>query len=557
MPRDPYQELIINEALRRDPKRQAAKRTEKFLNDRQAERQSKLGETSGLGDLLTFLPAANAAKALKSGQIGNSAVNALAFTSQFDDSKLGGDVQDALAMFPVFGFGSTKGLAKGQDRLRKLAERGVQAELPILSEKGKMAPARLKQFEKRIRAYIEDSSAKDTSKTLGDLDKWLETLNTTKPVDKRVLFDRMPASLRPGLYQAAKEQGYGGISLGTRSKAPMDKYGTRVTKGENLAELEAQGKYTSGGRMNPTQEAPSGPRRWEEINKFEQSGGVPKAWEDKFRAQQQKEVARKYLEQLGIGSAVGTSANLLTGGGHNRDGEDQKAGLIVNKRNIGRLRQLQEGHLDRLAKIRPNSPELNELEAIFAAKYPKIYEKTAKGGSYQTESGFGGGYFEPKSGNITLRAPEDPESWRKRPRLSENVLNTLGHESTHSLDYQRLGKVNDLTTGRKLNADDFGKNYKTIVKLFNEPGIGTIKGAQAAYEAQPIEKRAYKAGATAQKSTSDLLLGLVDPATLKAPKVKKSWERRKVKRFEELNDVTPAKDYELTLGENLFGGTGQ
>lgn len=562
MPYDPYQELVINELLRRDPKRQAAEKTKRFLDSRQAERQAKLGETSGLGDLLTFAPTGMAAKGLKSGQLGNAAVNALAFTSQFDDSKLGGDVQDALAMFPVFGFGSTKGLGRAQERLSRLAERGVQAELPILTAEGKMAPGRFKQFEKRLRGYIDQSGSKDSAKQKAELEEWLKTINTQKPIDKSVIFDRMPASLRPGLYQAAKEQGYGGIDLGRRSVSPMDKYGNRVTKAQNLAELEKNGQYTSGGRMNPTQEAPSGPRRWEEVLKFEQGGGVPKAWEEKFRAKQQQEVARKYLEQLGIGSAVGLGADLLSPQRNDGTTRDQKAGLVVNKRNIGRLRQLQEQNLSRLSGIRPGTPELNELEATFAAKYPKIYEKTAKGGAYNTEFGFGGGYFEPGSGQITLSAPTDSHVWERRPQVVGSLLNTMGHEATHSLDYQRLGKVNELLSGRKLTPEDFGKNYKSQARIFRESG-GTPTEVLAAYKQQPIEHRAYKAGATAEKSLSDLLIGLTDPSSLKSGKKTLKYKKSPISRLAELEGISPATNYdpakrflELTQGENPFGGTG-
>ena len=92
---------------------------ENFLSSRAAERTAKLGESTGLGDLLTFLPATSAAKAALAGNKLGAGVNALAFTSQFDDSKLGRAVGDLTAAIPVFGVGSTA-------RLRNVAKRAAE-----------------------------------------------------------------------------------------------------------------------------------------------------------------------------------------------------------------------------------------------------------------------------------------------------------------------------------------------------------------------------------------------------------------------------------------------
>ena len=535
-------------------RRREGARAAKFRSDDLAERRAKMGETTGLGDLLTFLPAGYAAKAALSKAPVEAAVNALAFTSQFDDSQLGADVQDALAFFPVFGLGSTKGLAAAQKRM---AERG--ANLPFLSGEGKMSPRRLREFTGRMENWIKNGSSKDPSKILSDLADWKSALKGgTKPVDKSVILDRMPASLRQSFYQSAKEMGYQGIDMPTRSKAPMDKFGNRVTKEQHLAKYE--GDAVTGGRMNPTQEAPSGRRTWEEILGHEQSGGVPKAWEEVFKKRQSREVAKKYLEQLGVGSVLGTGANLLSPDG-TAEG-DQKAGLVVNKRNIGRLRQLQEQNLERLNKIRPKFEHLNELEATFAAKYPKIYEKTAKDGSYTPQNSRGGGAFDPKTGEVFINAPEDSKIWQQNHKLIPHTLDTFGHEAIHALDYQRLGKVNALGSGRKLTLDDFGKNYRDLRTIRNDLGGQHELAAQSVFRNQPIEKRAYKAGSTAQKSTSDLLLGLADPSTLKeAPKARRKQNTTNLKRFLDLEEAPTAKEYdafkrfqELTKGENPFGG---
>lgn len=586
----------MEEVLRKDGKKISAAGIKRFLDERQAERTAKLGESTGLGDLLTFMPAAQAGKALKAGSKANAAVNALAFTSQFDDSKGGQAVGDALAYFPVFGFGSTKGLAAQQTRLRRLAEAGKTGDLPFLMGEGKMAPSRFKRFEKGMRQYIEQSSSKDPKTTQALMDQWLESFSRNKPIDKHALFDRMPAELRPALYQTAKEQGYGGIAIGTRSKAPMDKFGNRVTKGENLAELEKAGKYTSGGRMNPTQTAAGDPRKWEEVLQFEQKGGVPSRWEKAFKRQQQEDRAVEYLRSMNAGVAGGAAVGLLSGKNGGSEG-GQEAGLVVNRRNLPRLAKLQAERLAQLDKIRPNNQQLNELEATFAAKYPKIYQKATadSGGMFQNEHGFSGtGSFSPHTGKVTLISPEKDAEWFKNPKLSSELFDSMGHEATHAVDFQRLGKVNDITTGRRLDMNDFLS--KEMSKYLFLPGVerrlkekglsiptkidpqyetwGKMKNSHPdtemvleAYKRQPIEARAYKAGATSRKSNSKLFEALVDPDSLPAdpPPVyypsaadtKKARDRARFERFMELQDVKPGPKINLTdqkYQDLLFNG---
>lgn len=534
---------LLESVLRKDPAREKSRQAAKvkeFLDRLGDERTAKLGESTGLGDLLTFMPGAAAARALRAGSKSGAAVNALAFTSQFDDSKLSQDVGTALAAFPVFGLGSTKGLASAQNRLRKAREAGRTAELPILSAEGKMAPGRFKQFEGRMRNWIDAGSSANPKEQHELMDRWLDTFKRDKPIDKRIIFDRMPSALRPALYQSAKEQGYGGINLGTRSKAPMDLVGNRVTKGENIAELEKLGKYTSGGRMNPTQSAPSGPRTWEEILQFEQKGGMPKGWQEGF-AKKAKDIDPKtkaYLESIGIGSAAGAATNIL---GPETAPGDQKAGLIVNRRNIGQLAKLQERQAARLTLARPEYTELNELEATFAAKYPKLYEKAVGKGQFTPEIGFGGGSFKPETGEVSVQVPRTSKEWAKHPQMISEVLETLGHESLHASDIKRLGKIRDPITKRKIDVGHFVSpnmaNFPGFLeKLKSRVAKGEIKPfgmdplipkyitpadakrirpdsieiATKIYRSQPVEARAFKAGETSLKSTSRLLEALAD-----------------------------------------------
>ncbi len=353
---------LLEQTLRKDPARAAAAEkarrsaeVEQFLKSRAAQAAAGGGGfTQGVGDLLTFMPGAQAAKALKTGNLGPAAVNALAFTSQFDDSKLGENVGDALAFMPVFGFGSTRGIARGQDRLRKLAGKGVAAELPTFDlSSGKMAPRRLQLFEKGMRRYIEQSGAKDPGKQLKTLDDWLGSLDRSKPVSKKILGDRMPAELRPALYNTAVEQGYGKLKLPDRSKAPMDKFGNRVTKGENITALEAEGKFSSGGRMNPTQDASTaGVRRFEEVMPFGQKGGMPSKWEEMFRENQKRELgdrARRYLESASLGMAGGTALGLANG---QKSGQNSKDSLAaVNPLSKLRRKVTVENNLQRNGSV--------------------------------------------------------------------------------------------------------------------------------------------------------------------------------------------------------------
>ena len=561
----------LQEEARKQFRRKAD--VERFLAGTDAERRAKLSETLGINDLLTFLPATAAAKSAVSGNKLGAGVNALAFTSQFDDSNVGRTVGDLTAAFPVFGVGST-------GRLRNVAKAAAEKgrDLPVFHEAGKISPARQRELYARMEKWIPLTSTKDPEKRLAEFSDWMASTKGagTRPVDKHVILDRMPASLRQPFYQSLKEMGYGGVRIGERSKAPMDKFGNRVTKAENLAELEAAGKYTSGGRMNPTQVAPAEARKFEDILQFEQSGGKPAGWAAANPGRDPLWVARPgetlapnqrnflgdkaigagaggsardidpktkaFLEQMAIGSGIGAAANYLNDG-NPLPGGDNRAGLVVNKRNIGRLRDLQEAAAARLDKIRPAFPEMNYLESVFAAKYPKIYEKSVLASPKNAFNvGLGGassGSFSPFTSRVTVGIPTSADDWAKSSAIP-SIFNTMGHEALHGVDYRRLGKVNHPITGRRLDVGDFvapiALEYKwakpelteTLSKIYPDAAakVANIKPKYAfpgtesdnpftrlvkdiKYRTSPIEIRARKAGRTSEKTLSNLMDKLI------------------------------------------------
>ena len=279
-----------------------------------AERYAKQAETSGVLDLLTLHPALKTGQALRAGSFGNAAVNALAFTSQFGDdpvSRLVGEVaaftpnlsglgkmskaarsaefqkrlgQDYLvggtvgagltlggmapqretdentAAFPVFGGVGTLG------NLRRVAQRAAAKgkDLPQFDFEGKIAPRRQQELEQRMRAWIPKLSGKDPEGTTKKLDAWVKNnpFWGKYPLEKGPLLDLMPAELRQPFYQSLKEMGYGGTRMGERTALGSrgEKLGGRA-RNENFSEIPSFAN-----------------RKWEDILKFEQGGGLPAGW---------------------------------------------------------------------------------------------------------------------------------------------------------------------------------------------------------------------------------------------------------------------------------------
>lgn len=535
----------------REQARNSAKRrfdVESFLARTGAEREAKLGESTGLGDLLTFLPAASAAKALRAREFLPAGVNALAFTSQFDDSKLGRTVGDLTAAFPVFGVGATGRLRQAGERMAKTGK-----DLPLFSYEGKIAPARQRELETRMRNWIPKLSSKDPGKAMAELDEFVSRnpFWGKYPLEKGPLLDYLPSSLRPAFYQSLKEQGYGGIKMGSR----------------DLGALRPD--------FRPGKETikPFSSRSWEDILKYEQGGGVPSGWaaanegrsapwftrpgestpagqrnflEDRAlgagAGQQIDPRAKAFLEQMAIGSGIGTAANLATGGIPGI-GEDQRAGLVVNSRNIGRLSQAYRSNLDRLNQIRPESRYLNKLEAAYAAKYPKLYERAIPPGYHPVDvlpvpdpNAFRGS-FDPIDFGIRLKLPENSSTAWKSSENRQTGAAILAHEFQHAVDMSRVpsglrtplmpkGKTiefNDfLPKGTRHSVKDIAKVWAELPTSKGRSDLGAIvensrgparyttyREALAAgdpylYGDQPIEWRAYKAGDTAAKTLGKL-----------------------------------------------------
>lgn len=556
---------LLEKALRKDPKKAAAQEkarhsaeVEHFLKSRAA--QAAVGGggfNMGLLDILSAMPATQAAKLLKTGNLGGAAVNALAFTSQFDDSKMAQDVGDALALFPVFGGVGSLG------NLRRTAARSARTgkDLPQFSYEGKIAPRRQAELEKRMRDWIPNASAANKEDLTQKLDTWVKNnpFWGKYPLEKGPLLDLMPKELRAPFYQSLKEMGYGGTKMGER--------GARDLKGKLLGNRpRLEGKKEIESFAN---------RKWEEIMPFEQSGGVPKGWAEKNPGRQPEWVTRpgeklkpgqKGLldsdlyqqagQQWAGGALLGggiSAAQSLAGGGQGQKGGDQKAGLVVNRRNIGRLRQMQQEKLMELSKKRPGMADFNAAEATFAAKYPKLYKNAVDNseiGAFQPIPGsYKTGEYNPATGNIGIGVPRDPKQWDEttlfgKRKVSPEVFNSMGHESIHANDFNRLGKINDPATGRKMDVGDLfapddvkdkdfmmktlsrmSKKYPDLEKMFDNfdpkyispPSSSKRRNPLQAledwkqfrqYKKQPLEARAFKAGATSGKSVEKLFEAL-------------------------------------------------
>ncbi len=230
-----------------------------WLEGLQRERQSKLGETSGVGDILSLLMGRQAPK-LSAATAGAAEVDRLtgADQSPFDEGMA----------FPVFGVGKTGRLAAAHRRIKG----NETKELPFFSDTGLMAPARQKELEKRMREWIPQTSTSDAkhldelmSKFVAERPGWGKV-----PMEKGGMTDKMHSKLRQSYYQALKEMGYGGIKYpGVREYNPK------------LATGTSRPVEVLGGPQRP----------WEEILKFEQGGNNPANWEKNFRALQELEAA--------------------------------------------------------------------------------------------------------------------------------------------------------------------------------------------------------------------------------------------------------------------------
>ena len=240
-----------------DPKQ--AEQVQRFLAGLQAERQSKLGETSGVGDILGLLGLRQAPLL--------TAASGIDRLTGLDQSPY----EEGMA-FPVFGVGKTGRLAAAHRRLK--GKKSI--EKPLLNPESKKAPRRAQEIEKRMREWLPMTSAGDVSEREKLLDEFIKTRPKgwgKVPVEKDKLIDHTPMKLRQSLYQTLKEMGYGGIQTGNL-----------VGNRRNFS--RGPGPGTSGTMQ------PHTARTWEEILQFEQKGNVPAGWEKAFQALQEIEAAR-------------------------------------------------------------------------------------------------------------------------------------------------------------------------------------------------------------------------------------------------------------------------
>ena len=585
LPRRGVQNPLLTSYLRKDAAKTAAgERFRKFREEDLATRYAKRGETSGLLDLLTFFPAGRAASALKAGERLPAALAGTEFLSQFSDDPLsrlvgetlalapttrglsklaagtrgaeytkrlgqdwlGGTVGGAagtlaglnmrpegrdgenLAAYPVYSVGSLRRLAAVADRVAKTGK-----DFPMFTAEGKMSPARQKELFRRMEEWIPNTSTKKPEAVLQDLRDWIAATKGAgkKPVEKRIILDRMPASLSEAFQQSLKEMGYGGMDRGPRSKAPMDKFGTRVTKGQNLAALEAEGKYTSGGRMNPTQVATEGPKTWEELKPREQAGFThqdkPVTWVT--RPGEVLEPGKKPFRRDLFKTAAGAGLLGAALAGQDTGSEDSQAGLVLNRRNLAELRRRFEANLKELNKQRPGFEQTNRGEAFIKAKYPKIYSNLVSNRPVVVEPDFDGysGGYDPISQTTYMSAIPD-RNIPAKDRLAANKVSAeiIAHEGMHAADFRRI--LSDLQTpgGKRILLSDFtpdnretdymkaayrnlpgiSRQNKEDIGLFpNTRGKYSAGGTYEEYAAQPIEQRAFGAGNRGAESLQKFL----------------------------------------------------
>mgnify|MGYP001594001536 FL=1 len=189
-----------------------------------------------------------------------------------------------------------------------------------------------------------------------------------------------------------------------------------------------------------------------------------------------------------------------------------------------------------LDQRRPDRGDLNEIEAAFAAKYPKLYNNGLAGrGNVDFAPGrAGSGAYNPATGGVEVSAPGDRVSRSERSAISK----ALSHEVMHANDFQRLGKINEPFTRNKIRGAEFvpmgvdTKKQKDILdrlEIFNPEEARWSRGefpayitpevakdlyagapnplakAAAKYRGQPVEQRAILAGDTGRKSLDKLL----------------------------------------------------
>jgi len=170
--------------------------------------------------------------------------------------------------------------------------------------------------------------------------------------------------------------------------------------------------------------------------------------------------------------------------------KEQRAGLVVNKRNIAKLAELFQNKLDELAYRRPQHPNQNMAEALYAAKYPALYKQGIQGQGHSrtfiTPSNEGA--FNAGTGTVALPINGNPST----------LPGLLAHEMQHSNDFMRLGNINRPGTKERVSIGDFIESPESFEKRFpgtfnpNKDTAALEKFYQYAEGADQIVERAYR-----------------------------------------------------------------
>jgi len=558
---------LLESTLRRDPevaaageKQRRAAEIQAFLGGLEAKNAAGGG---GFNAALLDLPSAGflktAGKSLINKELGKAALNATAFTGGYSGEELGSAPGDAAAALQMFSGMPKAGLERAFEFLRRsnadqvgsaamaLASRGAAErrngvteeeaafpvfgsktgrlsraaqqmkkkgkDLPQFSAEGQIAPARQRELETQMREMIPLMGAKDPAKVAADLDAWVKSnpFWGKYPLQKEPLLDLMPASLRAPLYQSLKNMGYGGVKMGSRE------FGSRRPD-------YRPGKETI---------TPGADRKWEDILKYEQGGGIPAGWAERNPGKKPQRVFRPGESpepgEIPFGGDLfktTAGAGLLGAAlaGQGTESDDSQAGLVLSRRNLGELRRQYLANLASLDKARPGFSQTNSGEAFVKAKYPKLYAKLTKDSPVKLEPSFDSfaGEFNPWSGIAKITAL--PDRMIRKDRLRDAgaaSADIIAHESLHSADFNRIfhglkspdGRALALAdlTPDDLNTRDMKKLYRrlgevpsrNLKKLDEIPDVSgkySAEGDLDVYKNQPFEQRAFGAGDRAASS---------------------------------------------------------
>jgi hypothetical protein len=256
-------------------------------------------------------------------------------------------------------FGSKTGrLSRAAQQMKKKGK-----DLPQFSAEGQIAPARQRELETQMREMIPLMGAKDPAKVAADLDAWVKSnpFWGKYPLQKEPLLDLMPASLRAPLYQSLKNMGYGGVKMGSRE------FGSRRPD-------YRPGKETI---------TPGADRKWEDILKYEQGGGIPAGWAVRNPGAAPKWVARPgeslqpgqeaLLADLLKKGATGAAAlEGIASLADNPDADADQAAVPGSKKLLRKIQLARSGRLLDPPKQGPTPGAVSAPEALKVSRFENL-----------------------------------------------------------------------------------------------------------------------------------------------------------------------------------------